>query len=128
MNHKIGDKVRVKDINWYNENRDYKNVVDCGEYAFIPDMVKYCGKIFTVESFYRTGYKLAETDIPWTFNDEMLEGISATTKHSIVDVACDWFADLDFEMEYLDGEGLFDKEKFIKDFRKKMINYEHNGC
>ena len=33
---------------------------------------------------------------------------------------CEWIEDIDFEMTYIDGEGLFDKEQFINDFRKAM--------
>lgn len=33
---------------------------------------------------------------------------------------CEWFEDVDFEMTYIDSEGLFDKEQFINDFRKAM--------
>ena len=32
----------------------------------------------------------------------------------------DWFEDTDFEMEYLDGDGQFDKELFINDFKNKF--------
>lgn len=33
---------------------------------------------------------------------------------------CEWLEDIDFEMTYIDGEGLFNKEQFIEDFRKVM--------
>ena len=33
----------------------------------------------------------------------------------------DWFEDTDFEMEYLDGDGQFDKELFINDFTNKFV-------
>ena len=33
---------------------------------------------------------------------------------------CEWFENVDFEMTYIDSEGLFDKEQFINDFRKAM--------
>ena len=39
---------------------------------------------------------------------------------TMVDKACEWFEDVDFEMNYIDSEGLFDKEQFINDFRKAM--------
>lgn len=33
---------------------------------------------------------------------------------------CEWIEDVDFEMTYIDSEGLFNKEQFINDFRKAM--------
>ena len=33
----------------------------------------------------------------------------------------DWFENTDFEMEYLDGDGQFDKELFIDDFKNKFV-------
>ena len=32
----------------------------------------------------------------------------------------DWLEDIDFEMEYLDGDGQFDKELFIDNFKNKF--------
>lgn len=32
----------------------------------------------------------------------------------------DWLEDTDFEMEYLDGDGQFDKELFIEDFKNNF--------
>ena len=39
---------------------------------------------------------------------------------TMIDKACEWFENVDFEMTYIDSEGLFDKEQFINDFRKAM--------
>ena len=39
------------------------------------------------------------------------------TIHDILD----WFEDTDFEMEYLDGDGQFDKELFIEDFKNRFL-------
>ena len=40
LKYKVGDKVRIKDIDWYNENKDEFDEVKCGKTIFIPDMVK----------------------------------------------------------------------------------------
>lgn len=33
----------------------------------------------------------------------------------------DWFEDTDFEMEYLDSYGQFDKELFINNFKNRFL-------
>lgn len=38
-----------------------------------------------------------------------------------IQAVLDWFEDTDFEMEYLDGDGLFDKELFIENFKNKFL-------
>ena len=43
-------------------------------------------------------------------------------KEEFIKRACGLLEDIDFEMTYIDGEGLFNKEKFITDFRKAMEN------
>lgn len=37
-----------------------------------------------------------------------------------IDKVCKWIEDIDFEMTYIDGEGFFNKEEFIKNFCKAM--------
>ena len=39
---------------------------------------------------------------------------------TMIDKACKWIEDIDFEMTYIDGGGFFNKEKFITDLRKAM--------
>ena len=44
-------------------------------------------------------------------------------KQEMIEKACDWFEDIDFEIQYQyseDGSTFFDGGKFIEDFRKAM--------
>lgn len=45
-------------------------------------------------------------------------------KEGFIKRACNLLEDIDFEMNYIDSEGLFNKEQFINDFRKAMEKYE----
>ena len=38
MNYKVGDKVRIKSLDWYNKNKEKMN----------PTVACYCGKEFTI--------------------------------------------------------------------------------
>lgn len=73
MRFKVGDRVRIKSIDWYNENRDELGYIDCGKHLFYPLMSKYCGNIFTISDVYSDFYQMYENRLNWT--DEMIEGL-----------------------------------------------------
>jgi hypothetical protein len=41
-------------------------------------------------------------------------------KKHLIDKACEWLSDIDFDMEYWNSENGFSKEEFIEDFKKAM--------
>lgn len=74
MKYKVGDKVRIKSLDWYNENKDEYGYIDCGSRAFFTKMSNWCGKIATIKEICKTNcYRLEEYDFDWT--DEMIEGL-----------------------------------------------------
>lgn len=74
MKYKVGDKVKIKSLDWYNDNRDYYGNVECGFYYFIEEMTKYCGKILTIDDVYHNVYELQE-DENFIWTDEMFDSI-----------------------------------------------------
>ena len=74
MRYNVGDKVRIKSLDWYNENKDEYGYIDCGSRAFFTKMSNWCGKIATIKEICKTNcYHLEEYDFDWT--DEMIEGL-----------------------------------------------------
>ena len=74
LKYKIGDRVRIKSIDWYNENKDEGGYINCGSRAFFTKMSDWCGKIVTIKEICKTNcYHLEEYDFDWT--DEMIEGL-----------------------------------------------------
>ena len=72
MTYKVGDKVQIKDIDWYNENKDEYGYINCGSRAFFTKMSNWCGKIATIKEICKTNcYRLEEYDFDWT--DEMID-------------------------------------------------------
>lgn len=73
VKYKFGDKVIVKSLDWYNENKDaFGNVkVPC---TFVEEMCKYCGNIFTIQNVGPNHYTLKEVGYAWS--DEMFEGLA----------------------------------------------------
>lgn len=71
MKYKVGDRVRVKSLEWYNEYKTklgFKN--DCGVH-FTPDMTKFCGCIMTIKKVGYGVYYTEENIFLWT--DDMFE-------------------------------------------------------
>ena len=77
MRYKVGDRVRIKSVDWYYDNRDRIDEVACGNTNFIPDMVKYCEGIVTISSVLPTlgVYRIKEDGGMFNWTDEMIEGL-----------------------------------------------------
>lgn len=81
MKYKVGDKVRVKSLEWYNENKDndsevvYYNIFG----IFTKYMVKYCGKETTIlEICDEHTYRLYDCD-DFLFSSDMFDPIEDET-------------------------------------------------
>lgn len=75
MKYKVGDKVRIKSLDWYYENRDKIDQIDCGNVCFVRNMATLCGKIVTISSILSTleAYRIEEDDGEFNWTDEMIE-------------------------------------------------------
>lgn len=73
MKYKVGDKVKIRSLDWYNANKTEGGEVYLENIVFLQLMSKYCGKVATITHDFRYGYYL-DIDIGyyhWT--DEMFE-------------------------------------------------------
>ena len=76
MKYNVGDRVRIKSLDWYNENKNH-----CGEIPlfkprglFVPDMSRYCNNIMTIKDIcYGTCYRMKEDFWNYNWTDEMIE-------------------------------------------------------
>ena len=77
MKYKVGDKVRIKSLDWYKENRNNINEVKCGVSVFIPAMTTHCGHIRTISKVFEIPkvYHILEDKNLYTWTDEMIEGL-----------------------------------------------------
>ena len=76
MKHKVGDRVRIKSLDWYNENKSKSHgTVACGSKYFDYDMREWCGKIMTILDAYQTCYIMKEDGAKDLWTDEMIEGL-----------------------------------------------------
>ena len=75
MRYKVGDKVKIKSLDWYNKNKDKRGHVDYGKHLFYFIMSQYCGKIFTISNVYSDYYLMSENKYEYRWTDEMIEGL-----------------------------------------------------
>lgn len=75
LEYKVGDKVRIKSISWYNENKNEYGYVDAGVgLIFDEKMSIWCGKTMTILNVYQTYYTMEEDYISqFYWRDEMIE-------------------------------------------------------
>lgn len=77
--YKIGQKVRVKSLDWYHHNKDGYGSVPIGDKKpkFTYPMSKYCGQVLTIDdnTEYEGEYYMIEDDGVYTWADEMFEGV-----------------------------------------------------
>lgn len=69
----IGDRVLVKSVDWYNENKDLCGVVNVPK-NFVSSMSKYCGKVVAITRVGYNCYYIAEDNGEYAWSDEMFEG------------------------------------------------------
>ena len=50
MKYKVGDKVKIKSLSWYNKNRNEYSFVVQNRFSFTYSMSEYCGKIAAIAS------------------------------------------------------------------------------
>lgn len=103
MKYKIGDKVRVKSLEWYNDNKDeYGYIFSHGIY-FVPRMTMFCGCVMTINKIDNGSdniiYYVKENACVWTedmFEDDDLEFQRAVAK-IVKECSCDVDYDLEFQ-------------------------------
>ena len=79
MKYKVGDRVRIKSLDWYNDNKDSFGSVPIADKKpkFTYAMSKYCGQVLTVDDHteYEGEYYMIEDDGRYVWADEMIEGL-----------------------------------------------------
>ena len=73
LKYKIGDRVRIKSLDWYNKNKNEDGIIGCGNANFIPNMKIYCGDILTICDINEELSYYYVIGCQYTFKDEMIE-------------------------------------------------------
>ena len=82
LKYKVGDKVRIKSIDWYNKNKTKRGNISFpyeAEVAFTLEMSSLCGQIVTISQKGYTQdvgfYRIREDNGVHLWTDEMIEGL-----------------------------------------------------
>ena len=127
MKYKVGDKVRIKSIDWYNENKDDDGFVICGDKVFDDYMSVFCGSVVTIGGVYPyNGYDIREDMCCRTWTDEMIEGLAIEEpqeKMVSLEQICEWLKNtIDDDVLVKCGSVIkcMDVDDFVLYFRKVM--------
>ena len=82
--YKVGDKVRVKSLEWYNSNKNENGEIVKGYITFLEGMSEYCGKYFEVSYVYPNGICLLK-GINWWWHNWMLEDELSTKEQQALE-------------------------------------------
>ena len=129
MKYKIGDKVKIKSIDWYNQNKDENGFVHCGDRIFDDYMSVFCGSVVTICGVSPYGYDIREDMHCITWTDDMIEGlaIEAEPQEKMVSLnkVCDILYDMLHDQWINDGAMVgtwtyYNMEEFMEDFCKRL--------
>ena len=139
--YKIGHRVKVKSIDWYNNNKDRFGSVAIGDKKpkFTYAMSKYCGQVLTVDdlSEYEGEYYMIEDDGVYTWADEMFEGVvdESDSEPDNIDKFIQRFGGNECKIALPEGYQFVDREGNIIDtsiimVTKKGVEYpkDYNEC
>lgn len=89
MKYKVGDKVRIKSIDWYNENKDESGSISVKGVIFNKGMSEHCGKEATITevlSRYNV-YTLSVDKNHFWYNEGMFEETPDSTSDTFRNIA-----------------------------------------
>lgn len=75
MKYKPGDKVRIKSLEWYNENKTEYGWIngDSSDAVFVNSMSKFCGNNVTITKAKNDLYSIADDGEYYSWADYMIE-------------------------------------------------------
>lgn len=123
MKYKVGNRVKVKSLEWYNKNKNNSGFINCRDAHFTEDMSKFCSCILTIREVGYDVYYTEENVYAWT--EDMFEGL-ADYKENIEITLNDKNYIIDVEKAKELGV-IKEKDprcKSWEDFRKKYKNYK----
>ena len=142
MKYKVGDKVRIKSLDWYNKNKDVDGIIDCGVLEFDEELSVFCGRIVTINTLASTNdydkdcYTIIEDNKMFNWTDEMIEGLVEDETTNVMNenkMLIGWIKepnryrlvpDKDYEIKY-DEKGFFYLEKKKKEYPKTFEECVH---
>lgn len=97
MKYKVGDKVRIKSLDWYNKNKNKRGNISFpyeAEVVFTSEMSSFCGQIVTISQKGYTQdigfYRIKEDYGVHMWTDEMIEGLVEDENNHLTETVVDY--------------------------------------
>ena len=125
MRYKPGDKVKIKSLEWYNQNKDENGFVHCGDRIFDDYMSVFCGSVVTICGVSPYGYDIREDMKCRTWTEDMIEGLADDTQEKMIslDKACEWLENIIDDDVFINCGAVvkfMQANEFVEYFRKSM--------
>lgn len=120
MKYNVGDKVKIKSLEWFNTNKCDGRVM-CDGLAFVELMTEYCGNELTIDYIYtcsdgKQAYAMKEPKTAWRFTDGMIEELVEQQEIMVsLDDVCR-FLDEHLYTSTSTGDYDYDQEYICSDF------------
>ena len=122
MRYKRGDRVKIKNLEWYYSNSDCWGDVECGDFDFTALQMNYCGKTLEILSVCDGFYIMKDVGHHWT--DEMIEGLVNEPQEKMVSL--DKVCDMLYEM--LSTHNINDYDYVIASAYDDVVDFVENFC
>ena len=133
MNYKAGDEVLVKSLDWYYQNRDRMEQVDCGNACFLRSMTTLCEKIVTISSVIPTLeiYHIKEDGGTFNWTDEMFEGLVEEETYDFLKTDKSNLSEIKLPDGYIfkdENGNIIDTSKIVLEKKEKMYPKTYEEC
>ena len=135
MRFKVGDRVLIKSIDWYNENKDNYGDIRLGGTFFRDFMSQFCGSVVTIESIRLVidtmCYKIKEDNGFYCWVDEMIEGLVEEEVGLVDNFSSRWVNEFNLPDGYIfkDENGdVINATKIVLEKKKKEYPKTYEEC
>ena len=126
----VGDKVKIKSLEWYNDHKSNNGNVDCGYDVFTEDMSTLCGKTMTIKKVLHDYYHLVDDENVYNWTDEMFEDIETIEPDNYIQhLSQQWCSDLhNKEFNSTSEEMCFQSYAYQDGYKKGFKDALHKIC
>ena len=133
MKYKAGDRVRIKSLDWYNENKNEYGNVNCSLYVFSATMRQHCGTIHTIRSVdnFDKKYKMVEDGCHFDWTDEMIEGLVEEEVGLVDNLSSRWVNEFNLPDGYIfkdENGNVINATKIVLEKKKKEYPKTYDEC
>ena len=137
MRFKVGDRVRIKSIDWYNKNKDNYGAIYAGNgFGFWKKMVRHCGEIMKItsvkvdpEDSNKGFYFMENSDEKWT--DGMIEGLAEEEIGLVDNLSSRWVNEFNLPDGYIfkdENGNVINAMKIVLEKKKKEYPKTYEEC